>query len=932
MPHPAEELLTKAKEKFGDLSKSEALVVREAAGLAEDVPKEEANLSLARDGGPERVVRAGVLRWLLTDPGVVPFVEHRGIVVRNARIAEALLLNGAKLNFRLSMTHCLIPAGLTLTDATTKTILLSGSECGPINGVRLRVEGSLVLADGFRTTGTIRLIRATITGDLECDGARIEPPPARADAVAERFAMILDRIEVKGFVSLRDGFRADGQVKMIAGVVEGELDCNGGTFSNTGGIALNLSQSRIGANLRLDNGFRAEGEVRGLGLTVGGNLDCERGGFANVGKTALNLDQSKIGRSVFLRHGFSSQGEVRGLGLTVGGDIDGEGGKFSNPGGMALRLNQSKVGTRLRLRRGFAAEGEVQAQGLTVDGDLDGDGGKFSNPKGVALNLTQIKIGRSLYLQDGFEAEGAVLALGLTVEGNLESERGRISNPGRVALDLGGSKIGHGLLLRKGFVVEGELRGVGLAVGGDFDCAGGKFSNPGAIALNLDQSHVGARILLRNGFRAEGEVRFQGATVGGEVDCAGGSFLNPQKPALNFNQSKIGGRLLLRGEFESRGLISVVAASIGGILDAEGGQLHNPEGLALDLSYSKVGVSVALTNGFSAEGEVRCRGITVEGDFDCRAGRFANPDRVSLDLERGQVKGTAFFGTEEQDVDPFRTTGLINLTGTRVGGDAIFAKAVFEGQRSGMEGPFLSVGSTLHWADVSLPADKKLVLNLFHTKMGRLIDDVEDADSWPTADVVLDGMKYDTLGQLPTQKRREWLERRKKWLRSQPKEEFSYQPYEQLADVLRRLGLEQEAKEILIEKQRVMYDLSLQGVWPKAMNWILWATLGYGYRPFRVLYFALFFVVLGTFIFYGAFEAGFMGTTRPAENPIYCCFMFSLDTFLPIINFRQKDYFLLNDLSFWGQATLVYYWVHVAFGWLLTSLAVAGFTGLVRRL
>ena len=87
--------------------------------------------------------------------------------------------------------------------------------------------------------------------------------------------------------------------------------------------------------------------------------------------------------------------------------------------------------------------------------------------------------------------------------------------------------------------------------------------------------------------------------------------------------------------------------------------------------------------------------------------------------------------------------------------------------------------------------------------------------------------------------------------------------------------------------------------------------------------------------------------------------MYSVDTFVPIINFHQQTYWLPNgnkggnttlpivSLDFQtgnplpefnisqaktGSLLRWYLWFHIVSGWFLTSLWVAGFTGLVRRL
>ena len=74
--------------------------------------------------------------------------------------------------------------------------------------------------------------------------------------------------------------------------------------------------------------------------------------------------------------------------------------------------------------------------------------------------------------------------------------------------------------------------------------------------------------------------------------------------------------------------------------------------------------------------------------------------------------------------------------------------------------------------------------------------------------------------------------------------------------------------------------------------------------------------------------------------------MYSLDTFLPIVNLYQEGRWLPNtgggDVAtlFWPDrycsvtwGHLLYFWFcfEIGVGWLLTTLALAGLTGLIRR-
>jgi len=59
--------------------------------------------------------------------------------------------------------------------------------------------------------------------------------------------------------------------------------------------------------------------------------------------------------------------------------------------------------------------------------------------------------------------------------------------------------------------------------------------------------------------------------------------------------------------------------------------------------------------------------------------------------------------------------------------------------------------------------------------------------------------------------------------------------------------------------------------------------------------------------------------------------MYSIDTFLPIIDFHQESYWLPNPSTALGRGIRIYLWFHIGMGWALTTLAVIGFTGLVRK-
>ena len=77
-----------------------------------------------------------------------------------------------------------------------------------------------------------------------------------------------------------------------------------------------------------------------------------------------------------------------------------------------------------------------------------------------------------------------------------------------------------------------------------------------------------------------------------------------------------------------------------------------------------------------------------------------------------------------------------------------------------------------------------------------------------------------------------------------------------------------------------------------------------------------------------------------ADNPselrgggqTFDAFVYSLDTFLPIVNLHQEEHWLPDATSSWGKALRAYLWFHILMGWALTTLGIAGATSrLVRR-
>jgi hypothetical protein len=72
-----------------------------------------------------------------------------------------------------------------------------------------------------------------------------------------------------------------------------------------------------------------------------------------------------------------------------------------------------------------------------------------------------------------------------------------------------------------------------------------------------------------------------------------------------------------------------------------------------------------------------------------------------------------------------------------------------------------------------------------------------------------------------------------------------------LAQVFRRMGLEQESRQVLIAKQVALRRYGGLGLLERISNWLLWAAVGYGYRIWHI-------VVLSVFLIAGVLSTAYL--------------------------------------------------------------------------
>ncbi|NGN70252.1 hypothetical protein G5C51_41020, partial [Streptomyces sp. A7024] len=199
-------------------------------------------------------------------------------------------------------------------------------------------------------------------------------------------------------------------------------------------------------------------------------------------------------------------------------------------------------------------------------------------------------------------------------------------------------------------------------------------------------------------------------------------------------------------------------------------------------------------------------------------------------------------------------------------------------------------------------------LDLRHTVLGVLRD---DPAVWP-ARVRLDGALYEQLETpLTAAERIPWLGR--------DDDAYHPQPYEQLATAYRGLGHEDEARTVLLAKQRARrHQLPRYArVWGLVQD----ATVGYGYHPARALGWLLGLMVVG----FTVFARWHPRELEEGKSPEYSAVFYTLDLLLPVVSFGQDSAYTSDDALGWFAHLLT------AAGWVLATTVAAGAARALNR-
>jgi hypothetical protein len=603
----------------------------------------------------------------------------------------------------------------------------------------------------------------------------------------------------------------------------------------------------------------------------------------------------------------------------------------------------------------FALQSQLQSLNLA--------GSRMPSLSGESLQIAgSLSLSRTLI--------AAVNIPGASIGGQFRCDAARFGGRGKIALNAPSMRLRGDLILSDKFLATKEVSIGGSIIGGQLYCIGGKFINFDGTSINAQNVIVEGDVLLSNGFRSVGTIMLAGASIGGQLNCSGSRIRNSRGDSLQAQRMRVKEDVVL-SNFHARGAVSFSGAQVDGRFNCDNGRFSNVGGDAINAQGARFAGGVSLCNGFRAMGEVSFAFAEVRGQFSCAGGRFINSNNLALDIQSSNIVGDLLLGSK------FHAVGEVFLGGAKIAGTISLNGGKFENTGIYLINAQRMSAVSIIWRGVDFGTGR---IDLTAAKTGDLIDDLP---SWPMGgQVFLDGFTYDRItGNAPitAEARLKWLERC-----NRIGQNFLPQPYTQLAKVLREMGHDRAAQDVLVEqgtlirqhsrKRAFMRSTANGNKFAKAWAWIprsvlaFWNSLergvvGYGYKPFRSLGVLTGLVVIAITLSHLAWEAGDFAPnsdvilTSPkwvelaededVPNPAVAWsakdspgrdwetfnrYAYGFDVVVPILSLGQTEAWAPStSRGIWGWALWWARWLLSSAGWVVTALAAAAVTGIIRR-
>lgn len=347
-----------------------------------------------------------------------------------------------------------------------------------------------------------------------------------------------------------------------------------------------------------------------------------------------------------------------------------------------------------------------------------------------------------------------------------------------------------------------------------------------------------------------------------------------------------------------------------------------------DVNISDDSLDDVLLNGTTISGRLLLKNLNVRGDCLC--------ERLNVGGDMPMLNGK--FG------------GMVSLRALQVHGNLTISGGSYSSIDLSTAQIFgdlmLNAGKTSIWRDGGELSLRNASAQAFEDRTNACPSPGPSCvDPWPNY-LDLDGFSYQQLGAL-TQDRPELQIAHKREAHDPPssqqdgdmadravgrwqswlqRSEFSVQPYEQLATVLRQVGRPDDATQVLFAGKD--QELAHTGFPQDVFLFLDREFVGYGYYPYYALFWTLLMMAIGAFVINATGERARLTRAAAPDAPQpfpLKGWVYSFDMLVPLVTLYKPD----DDLHLRGFAQY-YFWVHRLVGFALASFLVAAISGLTK--
>ncbi|MCX2953609.1 hypothetical protein [Lentzea sp. NEAU-D7] len=508
-----------------------------------------------------------------------------------------------------------------------------------------------------------------------------------------------------------------------------------------------------------------------------------------------------------------------------------------------------------------------------------------------------------------------------------------------------GVHVDGDLYLRQGVRISGSdtrstVRLVGAHISGDFELSGTRITNTAGAALDCQGLRVDGQLCLRDGAQVighgdRGAIILQEARMGSVFEMSEVEITSTTGPAVIIDGVSISGYLALRGGSRiaghcAKGAFSLVNAHISGHAELTDTEITNTAGIALDANGAQIDGHLFLRNRLLVTGHSEYAAVDL---INARVGNIleladitiTNAKGAALSANRARIGG-AFALLGRTRLSACGDHPALNLVGTRIGGRFGCADEVeFEVEAESTP--------VLNFLDTAVDVSVRLPHPALCPDRGR-----GTACGHKTL-VRLENLGYSSLAS--TWDWQEWLH----VIRCHTPA-YHASAYQRLAAVERAAGHDGTVRQILMAQQtdlRRRSPQSLGGPLTRWFHWLWGALAGYGYRARRTAAALLLVLVVAGAIGWSAGQVstrpGHLVAERVVTAPVGagtpCSTVeligLGLDRGLPLAMTGMRARCDLDSASKKGQAFTAAIWLVQLAVWGLATLALAGYTNLVRK-